>query len=314
MSAPLSKELREKYHTRSLPVRKDDEVIVTRGFYKGREGKIIQVYRKKWVIHIERVQREKINGATTNVGIPASKVQITKLLLDKDRKALLDRKDRSKTAVKGKISQEEVTHRFNEKKLISNCAFKVTSKKGISAEWYYFVALKSFIEYNSVENSDLMEDTERFKIFFKLLSERMNRVVPKVEVDDKSWFILYVVNFFNPIYLCYGQIMNDKINFYEGPGKSKMIYDIKYSDIKSITEAKNDLLVLQELKGFCSGNKIGYDGTGIAITIEIKSNTKYYLIPLLFDPNNKEYKTIEDEEVKDWKKKLEYKSNQHSVI
>ena len=34
MSAPLSKELRQKYNVRSLPVRKDDEVVVTRGHHK----------------------------------------------------------------------------------------------------------------------------------------------------------------------------------------------------------------------------------------------------------------------------------------
>ena len=37
-----------------MPVRKDDEVSVVRGTYKGREGKVIQCYRKKWVIHVER--------------------------------------------------------------------------------------------------------------------------------------------------------------------------------------------------------------------------------------------------------------------
>lgn len=31
-------------------------------FVQGREGKIVQVYRKKWVIHIERITREKVNG------------------------------------------------------------------------------------------------------------------------------------------------------------------------------------------------------------------------------------------------------------
>jgi hypothetical protein len=30
---------------------------------QGREGKVTQVYRKKWVIHIERITREKVNGA-----------------------------------------------------------------------------------------------------------------------------------------------------------------------------------------------------------------------------------------------------------
>jgi large subunit ribosomal protein L26e len=31
---------------------------------QGREGKVVQVYRKKWVIHIERITREKVNGET----------------------------------------------------------------------------------------------------------------------------------------------------------------------------------------------------------------------------------------------------------
>ena len=47
-----------------MPIRKDDEVHIVRGTYKGREGKVIQVYRKKWVIHVERVTRDKVNGAT----------------------------------------------------------------------------------------------------------------------------------------------------------------------------------------------------------------------------------------------------------
>ncbi|KAI1315878.1 60S ribosomal protein L26B [Mortierella claussenii] len=96
MSASLSKELREKHSARSIPIRKDDEVMVVRGSFKGREGKVVQVYRRKWVIHIERVNREKANGASVAVGIHPSKVVVTKLYMDKDRKAILERKDRSK--------------------------------------------------------------------------------------------------------------------------------------------------------------------------------------------------------------------------
>lgn len=102
MSAPLSEELRQKYNVRSLPVRKDDEVIVTRGTYKNREGKIVACYRKKFVIHIDRLTREKANGTSVPIGIDASKVRITKLKLDKDRKAILDRKAASKLKDKGK--------------------------------------------------------------------------------------------------------------------------------------------------------------------------------------------------------------------
>ena len=67
----------------------------------------IQVYRKKWVIYVDRVHIEKSNAATVPVGINPSNVVITSLKvsspkcntsaetdkqLDKDRKAILERK------------------------------------------------------------------------------------------------------------------------------------------------------------------------------------------------------------------------------
>merc|ERR1712144_132016 len=107
MSAHLNKDLSSKYHVKSMPIRKDDEVIVVRGSHRGREGKVIQVYRKKYVIHIERVTREKRNGSTVNVGIHPSNVSITKLKLDKDRRAILDRKDTTKELAKGKGKYSE---------------------------------------------------------------------------------------------------------------------------------------------------------------------------------------------------------------
>merc|ERR1711970_588323 len=77
MSAPLSKELRMKYKIRSLPVRRDDEVQVTRGHFKGQQvGKVLRAYRRKFVLHIERIVREKANGASVHVGIHPSNVVI----------------------------------------------------------------------------------------------------------------------------------------------------------------------------------------------------------------------------------------------
>ncbi|KAG5182421.1 putative 60S ribosomal protein L26-1 [Tribonema minus] len=109
MSASLSKELQAKYNVRSVPVRKDDEVMVVRGHYKNREGKVTACYRRKYVIHIERVTREKANGATVQIGIHPSKVVITKLKLDKDRKELLERKQRkSKAGAAKKASEKDV--------------------------------------------------------------------------------------------------------------------------------------------------------------------------------------------------------------
>merc|ERR1711998_735046 len=110
MSSALSNELRSKYHVRSMPVRKDDEVSVVRGTYKGREGKVVQCYRKKWVIHIERITREKASGATVQVGIHPSKCVITKLKLGKDRKAILERKNKENKSdkSKGEFTEQDV--------------------------------------------------------------------------------------------------------------------------------------------------------------------------------------------------------------
>merc|ERR1719352_873117 len=109
MSSPLSSELKTKHGVRAVPIRKDDEVTVARGSFKGRAGKVVQVYRKKWVIHIERITREKVNGATVNVGVDPSKVVITKLKIDKDRKALLERKmGNGADKGKGKFTEDEV--------------------------------------------------------------------------------------------------------------------------------------------------------------------------------------------------------------
>ncbi|KAM4113352.1 hypothetical protein ACJW30_05G214300 [Castanea mollissima] len=89
--------LRSKYNVRSMPVRKDDEVQVVRGTFKGCKGKVVQVYCRKGVIHIERVTREKVNGSTVDVSVNPSKV-VTKLRLDKDRKSLLNRKAKGRDA------------------------------------------------------------------------------------------------------------------------------------------------------------------------------------------------------------------------
>lgn len=87
---------------RAIPIRKDDEVIITRGTNKGREGKIVSVYRLKYVVHIERVTREKSNGQSVPLGIAPSKCVITKLKLDKDREKILERISHGREANKKK--------------------------------------------------------------------------------------------------------------------------------------------------------------------------------------------------------------------
>merc|ERR1712003_171556 len=114
MTAPLSKDLRQKYGVRSMPIRKDDEVQVVRGHYKGQQvGKVVQCYRKKFCVYIERIRREKANGASVYVGIHPSKVCIVKLKMDKDRKKIVDRRAKGRAEAtgkdKGKYTEETAT-------------------------------------------------------------------------------------------------------------------------------------------------------------------------------------------------------------
>ena len=60
------------------------------------------VYRLKYVIHIERVSREKSNGQSVPIGIAPSKVEVTKLKLDKDRESILERISHGREANKKK--------------------------------------------------------------------------------------------------------------------------------------------------------------------------------------------------------------------
>ena len=91
-----------------MPIRKDDEVQIVRGTKKSteRSAKVTSVYRRRFVIHVEKVERERNNGQPVKIGIHPSNVVITKLKLDKDRQAILDRSGKN-NAGKGKYSAKD---------------------------------------------------------------------------------------------------------------------------------------------------------------------------------------------------------------
>merc|ERR1712193_332873 len=60
MSAGLNKELRNKRGIRSMPIRKEDEVLVVRGKFKTSAGKVNQVYRSRWCIYIDGLSKSKL--------------------------------------------------------------------------------------------------------------------------------------------------------------------------------------------------------------------------------------------------------------
>ena len=110
-SAPLSPELKEKYGIKSLPVRTGDTVRIMRGNFKGFEGKVREVDRKKYRIFVEGVTREKVDGTTLFMGIHPSKVMIVDLNLDdKWRREILEKKRKLKEEIK-----EEKEEKIEEK-------------------------------------------------------------------------------------------------------------------------------------------------------------------------------------------------------
>ena len=104
MSSHLSKDLKDKYQVRSIPIRKGDQVKIVRGHFKTREGKVQTVYRRRRCIYIEKITREKSNGQQSQIPIHPSNCVITSLKLDKDRKAILEKKKKRDTK-KDKVKQ-----------------------------------------------------------------------------------------------------------------------------------------------------------------------------------------------------------------
>ena len=105
MSCRLSKELQTKYSCKSLPVRKGDTVHIKVGSVengvKGKVGKVLTVYRRRWCIHVEKVVTTKKNGSQVQLPVDASNCEITQLKLDKSRKAILVKKNRSSASGAG---------------------------------------------------------------------------------------------------------------------------------------------------------------------------------------------------------------------
>jgi large subunit ribosomal protein L26e len=89
MSSLLSKNLREKYQKKSLPIRKDDEVKIMRGIMRGRIGKVVQCHRKSFSIYVDKISRLKTGKSISYLPISPSNVIITGLSMTNERKMLL---------------------------------------------------------------------------------------------------------------------------------------------------------------------------------------------------------------------------------
>lgn len=113
LTAPLSKELREKHRVKRLPVRVGDVVRVVRGGWTGHEGKVVRVNLKRSRILIEGVQVKKADGTPVYYPIHPSKVVIVKLNLDDPwRRGIIERRGGEKVQV---VEGEQVVKESEER-------------------------------------------------------------------------------------------------------------------------------------------------------------------------------------------------------
>ena len=94
MSVNLSKELRKARGRRSMVLRKGDTVIVKKGKFKGKRGKVLSLNIKKMKVEVEGMQVGKQDGSKINVKLIPTKLQIIEL-------------NRRKKNVVGKATKEE---------------------------------------------------------------------------------------------------------------------------------------------------------------------------------------------------------------
>lgn len=85
ISGHLSKELREKYKKRAMPIRKGDTVIILTGKYSKKSGKVMEVNAKGFIL-VENIQISKKDGKTVPVKIQPSNVLLTELYKDDERR------------------------------------------------------------------------------------------------------------------------------------------------------------------------------------------------------------------------------------
>ena len=65
-----------------MAVRKGDDVVVTRGAFRGTKGTVTRVDLSRLVVYVDSVKRKKANGQDTEVPVNPSNIKILKLVTD----------------------------------------------------------------------------------------------------------------------------------------------------------------------------------------------------------------------------------------
>jgi len=78
---PLAKELRTRYSTRRIPVRKGDTVRILSGSYEGREERVTKVDYRNYRLVLDNITVKKADGKMKQLPIAPNHLLLTKLNL-----------------------------------------------------------------------------------------------------------------------------------------------------------------------------------------------------------------------------------------
>lgn len=106
IAAHLDKALRKQYGTRTIGIRKGDEVVVMRGSFRKKHGTVSSVILEKRKIQVDNIKRKKVSGQEVNIYLDPSNVKIVKLNLE-DAKRLKILRKKSKKSIKAGIKTEK---------------------------------------------------------------------------------------------------------------------------------------------------------------------------------------------------------------
>lgn len=94
VKAHLAKDLIQKHKKRSAGVRTGDKVIVSRGQYKGKSGKVERVSVKKTRVYITGIDITKKDGSKYLIPIQPSNVIITELNMEDKKRSMKFKSDK----------------------------------------------------------------------------------------------------------------------------------------------------------------------------------------------------------------------------
>jgi len=100
VSVNLSKELRKKYSTRNIPVKKGDKIRILRGKFKKKQGRITKVKYKISKVSVEGIQVKKQDGSKADIKLNPSNLQIIDLNLEDSKRSKFFKKKNIETKKK----------------------------------------------------------------------------------------------------------------------------------------------------------------------------------------------------------------------